>query len=217
MPTSAPSQLPNYWMPESTSGPSCIQIGALTTASDALGLDSYSAYVNYKPIYHLLGSNLLYRYADRLRAGVEQRFEFDTNGQSLARIRRQDLAQVVYSRAFPTLEQTSHYGRNRTGRRKDVVERTAYIPAYRGTVAGAALRWDTSHRSPISISRDDGQNLLLVTEMSRPFGNDFRGNAYRIDWHGYFPLGGTLGPSNVTAAQGLAFNRRDFPPCGPVP
>ncbi|MGH8128893.1 MAG: hypothetical protein ACRETC_11150, partial [Gammaproteobacteria bacterium] len=188
------------------------------------------------PVHHLVGGSFYYQYADRFTFGAERDFNFDTDANSLQRIRRQDRIQAVFSRPFPSLEQTlTLMAGIALDDEKDVYNTVTRFPAYDETVAGVALDWNTSQIWPISISQNDGQNLLLVAESSRPFGSDYSGNAYRVDWHGYIPLGGesvlalhylegyvtsdarpfnvggALGPGTVTPAQGLVFNRRDFP------
>jgi hypothetical protein len=231
------SLAPRYWMPELAAGPGFVQLGAATSGSDALGLHNYSADINVEPVHHLVGGSLFYQYADRFSAGIARDFRFDTDGNSLARIRRQDWAQAVYAWPFSSLEQTvtPMIGAARDDEKDVVVHKGAGAPAYDETVAGVALDWNTAHVWPISISPNDGQNLLLVAETSRPFGSDYNGNAYRIDWHGYirlggesvlalhyregyatagarpFKLGGPLGAGLLTPTQGEVFNHRDFP------
>lgn len=226
---------PRYWLPELSVGPGYVQIGAATSGSDALNLHSYSADVTFEPVHHLVGGSFYYQYADRFTFGAERDFTFDTHANSLRRIRRQDRIQAVYTRPFPSLEQTlAPMAGIALDDEKDVYDSVPAYPAGNETVAGVALDWNTSHIWPISISPNDGQDLLLVAESSRPFGSNYSGNAYRVDWHAYIPLGGesvlalhylegyatsdarpfnlggARGPGAVTPAQGLVFNRRDF-------
>lgn len=229
------SLAPAYWMPVVALGPGYSEIGASTSGVDALGLHSYSADLTAELEHQLVGGSFYYQYADRFVAGIERDFRFDTDSnENLARVRRQDYAQAIFMRPFPSYEQTlTPMAGISTQADADAIRISQSSPAYRSTTAGIALDWNTSQNWPISISPNNGQDLLLVAETSRPFGGDFDGTAYRVDWHGYLPLGGEAvmalhylegyatagarpfnlgGPnlSGATPAEGLVFNHHNF-------
>ncbi|MGD8379194.1 MAG: hypothetical protein PVJ40_01600 [Gammaproteobacteria bacterium] len=229
------SMVPDYWFPELQAGPGFAQVGASTSGTDALGLHGYAADLNYEVQHRLVGGSLYYQYADRFTLGAERVFRFDTDGNKLARVRRQDRAQMVFARPLPSLEQTwTPMVGVATERARDVVIDTLTTPDTVETVAGVALDWDSTQRWPISVSTSQGQNLLLVAESSRHFAGDYQGDAFRLDWQGYLPLSGervlnahyregyaragarpfnlgsALGPDLSPFGRSRVFNRRDF-------
>ncbi|MGE5624217.1 MAG: hypothetical protein ACM3ZT_01575 [Bacillota bacterium] len=228
---------PAYWSPELLFAPDVVQLGAATSGQDALGVNQYAADINYEFTHHLTGGSLLYAYADRWQflAAREYAVDADVNAKLLKRIRRQDLLQGLWQRPWPSEERTLTFS---IGAASDA-ERDRYDsgtpePPTRDSAAGLAFEWNSTKDWPVSISHDDGRDVLLVAESSDVFPSDFNGQAYRFNWDEYlrvgdeavlnlrylqgygkpgikpFNLGGATDPGFGTPAAELLFDRRRF-------
>lgn len=230
--------LPAYWTPELAAGPDVVLLGAATTGQDALGVNLYAADINYEFTHHLVGGSFLYQYADRLQFLAAKQYElyFDSSNKDLERIRRQDRLQGVLQKPWVSLERTLTLSLGAAGdAEKDVYDAPGFgaVPD-KDSAAGLAFEWNSTQDWPISISPDDGRDVLLVGETSDAFHSDYHGDAYRLDWNefiragdeavvalgyqqGYgtvgikpFNLGGTTDPGAGTPAAQFLFDRRQF-------
>ncbi|HEU5398520.1 MAG TPA: hypothetical protein VFV77_04510, partial [Gammaproteobacteria bacterium] len=230
--------LPAYWTPELAAGPDVVLLGAATTGQDALGVNIYSADINYEFTHHLVGGSFLYQYADRLQFLASRQYElyFDSGNKDLERIRRQNRLQGVLQKPWVSLERTLTLSLGAAGDAEQDVYDAPGFAAVPDTdsAAGLAFEWNSTQDWPISISADDGRDVLLVGETSDAFHSDYRGDAYRLDWNefiragdeavvalryqqGYgtagikpFNLGGATDPGAGTPAAQILFDRRQF-------
>ena len=228
---------PAYWSPELLIAPNTAQLGAATSGQDALGVNLYSADINYEVHHHLAGGSLLYTYADRWQflAAREYLVDSDTRTDTLDRIRQKDLLQGLWQRPWPSLDRTLTFsiGAASDSERDRYDNGTPELPT-RDSAAGLAFEWNSTKDWPISISHDDGRDVLLVAESSDVFPSDFHGQAYRLNWDEYlrlggewvlnlrylqaygkpgiqpFNLGGPTDPGYGTPAAQLLFDRRQF-------
>jgi hypothetical protein len=228
--------LPAYWTPELGAGPDVLILGAATSGQDALGVHLYAADINYEFTHHLAGGSFLYQYADRLQFLAVREFKLYSSTTDLQRIRRQDRLQALWQRPWPSLQRTLTFS---IGGASDAEEDVFNAPGFTGlaardAAAGIAFDWNSTQDWPVSISPDDGRDVTVVAESSNAFKSDFRGNAYRLDWHEYiragdeavvalrylqgygtagiqpFNLGSPTDPGVGTPAAQLLFDRRDF-------
>ncbi len=228
--------LPAYWTPELGAGPDVLILGAATTGQDALGIHIYSTDINYEFTHHLVGGSFLYQYADRVQFLAARQYELYSDSTDLQRIRRQDRLQALWQHPWPYLQRTLTFSiGGASDAEKDVYNTPSFVGApARDATAGIAFDWNSTQDWPISISPDDGRDITLVAETSDAFKSDFRGDAYRLDWHEYiragdeavvalrylqgygttgiqpFNLGGATDPGVGTPAAQLLFDRRDF-------
>ena len=228
--------LPAYWTPELGAGPDVVILGAQTSGQDALGAHLYAGDINYEFTHHLLGGSLLYQYADRLQLLAAREHELYSSSTQLQRIRRQDRLQLLWRLPWVSLQRTLTFSLGAASdAEKDVYDAAGFsgLPA-RDAAAGLAFDWNSTQDWPVSISPNDGRDVTLVAESSDVFPSDFKGRAYRLDWHEYiragdeavvalrylqghgspgiqpFNLGGATDPGIGTPAAQLLFDRRRF-------
>ena len=204
----AESLLPRWWFPfVAAQAGGKMELGAITSASDALHRHNYSAifafdleqgravgFVDY----------LYNRWQPVLRATLSRWHNYYYSAEELVRVRREETMQ--FRAAYPWLRinrrLVAHIGLSQT-KDSDLWRATGWSGSDVVTerVLGAAVNFDNSYFPLRGISRM-GRNVLLMAEFSGALGGDYKGHAYTLDWREFHRLPGEL--EQVVAARLVA-------------
>ncbi|HEX9628187.1 MAG TPA: hypothetical protein VGA00_14695 [Acidiferrobacterales bacterium] len=191
-----PGLRPRWWFPHLVVDSGRAEIGATTSAWDALQRHIYVVDAAYDFDNQWFVGSLDYIY-DRwlpmlkLHAARFSELELDADDDPLL-VRRADTwqAEVV----LPWLRHHRRASLHLTALRERETERPAetgivVAPDLEDNLAGVALVFDSTRRYPLSISREYGRSLRLVYETSDALGgSDYSGEVYTVDWREYLSL-----------------------------
>ena len=203
---------PTWWIPSFELDNQRTQVGAATAGNDVLKRHLYSATLEYDFKNSIVLGSADYVY-DGLWPVFHIGFSRDTsfyvdNGNNVVRIRadNQGIAETIVP--FFSLERNIFLHAAVI----DELDSDVYtngVPAWadtRNDMVGLAVRYVSTKKYPLSVSRNDGRDVRLIYEDSSLFGDsEYQGQDTILDWREFIPLGGehVLG---LRAVRGLAAN-----------
>ncbi|MDH5517708.1 MAG: hypothetical protein OEY36_07800 [Gammaproteobacteria bacterium] len=185
---------PRYWFPRFALNDEAVEFGFLTSSQDSLGSHYYELGLAYGLDQEALLGTLFYQYSNwfGLLYSKENQIYLDASATTTELVRTSQQWQAVFTLPFTKLNSA---WRLRLGLVSDqasdsyTLDNTFASPDQKDGVTGLSLSFNNSQYFLKSNSAETGRDVLLTSESSDQFSDDYSGQLTTLDWKEYFRLG----------------------------
>ena len=197
---------PTGWYPFFYYGEDSVEISAITSGSDPINRHSYNLVATYDiknrwPIGRL---DYLYdRWNPTLKFSLERQISiYRWPNNDIERYRNLDTFTVEGVWPMLSYEQQWLFHAGVITKRetdKKILSNLGPRKAANNDMTGIALDYNSSHRYPISISRNNGREVRVIAEDNNLLESAYSGQTYTVDWREFVDLPG----EHVLALRGV--------------
>lgn len=165
--------------------------GILLQGADALRFHRWQALPLYYYDLKTWGGLASYNFYNTFVLLAEKQYFMIDNTAATVRYRDEEVRyQALLQHSFNTLDTNWYLA---AGVAKEMIEQQVYSGsapdmAYRNTLAGGIVQYDSTHLYKRSISLADGRRVQLLSE-GYDANSDYSGKTSHLDWQEYFALG----------------------------